>query len=188
MRLTHLVNYDCLLLIERVEKRINCIEQNAQQGNCTAVKHIWVISFCINVVSAVRYSEKTKSLHFWTSSWSRTGKNRGHLDFVEISILIHQSILACSLARVKFVARDDWHLTSDALIGYVQPQGRFWPYLRVHLSSLRCWSFCGNNVRLVKVSQVKNTQVSPLEVHFKCTSRALEKSSVKPPFMITYTC
>ena len=30
-------------------------------------------------------------------------------------------------------------------------------------------SFCGNNVRLVKISQVKNTQVSPPEVHFKCT-------------------
>ena len=117
VRLTHLVNYDCLLLIERVEKRINCTQQNAHQGNRSVVKHMQVISFCINAVSAVKYSEKMKSLHFWTSSWNRTEKNRGYLHFVEISILIHQSILACSLARVKFVARDDWHLTSDALIG-----------------------------------------------------------------------
>ena len=60
--------------------------------------------------------------------------------------------------------------------------------LRVHFGILRFWSFCGNNVRLFKISQVKNTQASPLEVHFKCTVSGLEKSSVKPPFMITYTC
>ena len=30
-----------------------------------------------------------------------------YLHFVEIGILIHQSILPCSIARVKFVARDD---------------------------------------------------------------------------------
>ena len=70
MRLTHLVNYDCLLLqvdtknwLERVEKRINCIQQNAHQGN----RSLWDIGhfvstakFCTNVVS-VKYSEKRKS-------------------------------------------------------------------------------------------------------------------------------
>ena len=68
MRLTHLINYDCLLLqvdtkywLERVEKRINCIQQNAQQGD----RPLWDIchfvstaKICINVVS-VKYDEKT---------------------------------------------------------------------------------------------------------------------------------
>ena len=87
MRLTHLVNYDCLLLqldtkywLERVEKRINCIQQNAQQGN----RSLWNIDhfvstakFCINVVS-VKYNEKKKlrkSWNFWTSSWIKTDKS-----------------------------------------------------------------------------------------------------------------
>ena len=71
MRLTHLVNYDCLLLqadtknwLERVEKRINYIQENAQQGN----RSLWSIGhfvspakFCINVVS-VKYNEKTEGI------------------------------------------------------------------------------------------------------------------------------
>ena len=70
MRLTHLVNYDCLLLqvdakywLEGAEKRINCIQQNAQEGN----RSLWNIDhfvstakFCINVVS-VKYNGKRKT-------------------------------------------------------------------------------------------------------------------------------
>ena len=106
MRLTHLVNYDCLLLqvysknwLERVEKRINCsIQQNAQQGN----RFLWnmgsfisTAKFCINVFflsNTVKKGNREIS-----ESAHESELTKANLHFVEITVfsIIISRLLAC---------------------------------------------------------------------------------------------
>ena len=116
MRLTHLVNYDCLLLqvdlknwLERVEKRINCIQQNAQQGNrsfCDIGHFVSTAKFCINVVS-VKYNEKTGEIvKFLNQLMNQNSLQK--LTYISWRLQYFQSsFLACFLARVKFMAGND---------------------------------------------------------------------------------
>ena len=95
MRLTHLVNYDCLLLqvdtkywLEQVEKRINCIQQNAQQGNLSLwnIDHfVSTAKFCINVVS-VKYNEKNSGNREISEPAHESKLTKAYLHFMEITV------------------------------------------------------------------------------------------------------
>ena len=100
-------------LLERVEKRIKCIQHNAQQANRSLwnISHFFSTTKSYSNVVSVKYSEKKKSWNFWTSSWIRTEKSLPTFTFCGDQYS-RSLFLACSLLRLKVLAWDDW----DSLI------------------------------------------------------------------------
>ena len=86
-----------------------------------------------------------------------------YLHFVEISILNQYFSVAGLREWNLWLEMSDSLITSDALIGWMQSQGRFWPHLWVHFGSLRLWS-------LVKMWVKWNrTHLPGHKVSLKCT-------------------
>ena len=114
LRLSHLVNAYCCrwtqkTWLERVEKRIKCIQQNAQQANRSLwnISHFFSTAKSYSNVVSVKYSEKKKSWNFWTSSWIRTENSLPTFTFCGDQYS-RSLFLACSLLRLKVLAWDDW--------------------------------------------------------------------------------
>lgn len=102
-------------------------------------------------------------------------EKRINISVVEISILIHHfslaHVLTCSLARLRFGARDDWNFDNKILTLWLDNRS---------LTEGFYLTRSANEVRSVRGNRT-GSHASQSQGHFNCTSSAFETSSVNPP-------